>query len=1207
MHWNAEGVYNKKAELEQTLHSRDISICCIQETHLQKDKTFRVRGYQIFRADRQDRNKGGVLTLVRNNINACEVKSYLQGPEYHELKIKAKSTELNLVNFYCPNDRPLSLDTVEVTDSRFLMVGDFNSHSQSWGYAEADRRGNEVEDWQDDHSLILINDPYDPPTFYSRRWRTTTTPDLAFCTEDIHRGIRREVGDQLGGSDHKPVYLTISTEGVGADHPHPRWNYKKAKWDVFAHRTNTLTRNIQVQGRDVNNVVREFNGFILQAAKETIPRGARKEYRPYWSNQLQSLQDELNEARTKAEEQPSQENHERLQQAKAKFLRTKLEATRRSWREKTAALNMEKDGRKLWKITKQLNDEDSRGQKITLEEDGKLLTGKQTADHFARAYEKESNIHVSPSKRREARREQRERANQRTAPDPMKLPITLQELQTALRKLKKKKSPGPDGITNEMLTHLGNTATHKLLEIFNLSWEEGKVPQIWREAIMIPVYKKGKDRKIASSYRPISLTSCVVKTMERIVNTRLMWYLETEDILSEEQAGFRQFRCTEDQTTYLAQEIEDAFQEQKVLFATWIDLQKAFDKVWTEGLLVKLQRCGIADKMLRWITSFLDNRRARVTVDNQRSKKFLIRHGVPQGGVVSPTLFLIFIDDLLAELPRGIKAALYADDLVLWCVEEHATTATYRMQMAADKLAAWADDWCISINKEKSSTTLFTLSTKQQAGAIKLGETKLKNDNEPTYLGVTFDKRQTWKPHVQKAEAKGKRKMAILRKLAGTTWGANERIMKTVYEGAIRPQLEYGSTAWSTSAKTNQQALDRVQNQALRLITGAMKTTPIQAMEKVTGIQPLQERRDTKILLQAEKFRCQNKHPMNQKVEGLTKNRLKRSSFVHDSKRLRRAHISHLPAKTLPPTLHQSRPWCDTSENKRLTICPTLPQVNPGATQGPAVKCALTRALIDESYPGEAWVQVYTDGSATQAVTDGGAGVYLRYPDGQTETVAMPTGKHCSNYSAEVQALMAAASVVQRASSEFQQVVFLTDALSVLEALSNNKEPHLMEALQSISESRRVVLQWVPAHCGVPGNEAADRLAKKGARESQPDRDLTYREKCTLIKTARKPAIEKDDYHRLTRQEQVLLIRLRTGHNRLNSHMFRKLGLAPSPNCSCGTGEQTAEHILQQCPNLREQRKTVWPADTPLHTKLYGCLQDLRGTAHFIHITGLLV
>ena len=106
--------------------------------------------------------------------------------------------------------------------------------------------------------------------------------------------------------------------------------------------------------------------------------------------------------------------------------------------------------------------------------------------------------------------------------------------------------------------------------------------------------------------------------MEGIVNKRLMWYLETEDLLSQEQAGFRQFRRTEDQATYISQEVEDAFQEQKAVLATWIDLQKAFDKVYTDGLIVKMQRYVIADKMLRWVTSLHHNRRARVVVDNKK-------------------------------------------------------------------------------------------------------------------------------------------------------------------------------------------------------------------------------------------------------------------------------------------------------------------------------------------------------------------------------------------------------------------------------------------------------------------------------------------------------------------------------------------------------------------------------------------------------------
>ena len=130
--------------------------------------------------------------------------------------------------------------------------------------------------------------------------------------------------------------------------------------------------------------------------------------------------------------------------------------------------------------------------------------------------------------------------------------------------------------------------------------------------------------------------------------------------------------------------------------------------------------------------------------------------------------------------------------------------------MAVDKLNSWTEKLCVAVNRDKSSTTLFTLVPKQKAGTITLAGTPLKEDQGATYLGITFDKRQTWKQHIAKAEAKARRRMAILRKLAGTTCLASEKVLKTVYQGTVRPHLEYGSTASSTTVATNQQALDKI-------------------------------------------------------------------------------------------------------------------------------------------------------------------------------------------------------------------------------------------------------------------------------------------------------------------------------------------------------------------------------------------------------------
>ncbi|KAK7102290.1 hypothetical protein V1264_020529 [Littorina saxatilis] len=223
---------------------------------------------------------------------------------------------------------------------------------------------------------------------------------------------------------------------------------------------------------------------------------------------------------------------------------------------------------------------------------------------------------------------------------------------------------------------------------------------------MVPIHKKGKDRAKVDSYRPISLTSCVGKLMERLINTRLTWHLEKNNTFSPEQAGFRQHRSTEDQVTYISQKIEDGYQDKKHTLTIWIDMEKAFDKVWKEGLKLKLQKSGVAGCMFQWICQYLNNRKAKVHVSGQYSRKKTLKDGVPQGGVLSPTLFLVFINDIVKDLPRNVHGAIYADDLALWCSEEHITTANYRMQEALKVLEDWTKRWLVNINTRKTTYTI---------------------------------------------------------------------------------------------------------------------------------------------------------------------------------------------------------------------------------------------------------------------------------------------------------------------------------------------------------------------------------------------------------------------------------------------------------------------------------------------------------------------
>ncbi|PVD27236.1 hypothetical protein C0Q70_12391 [Pomacea canaliculata] len=310
LQWNAEGVYNKKLALTERLHAEKIDVACIQETHLNPNHRFTIRGYQTFRMDREGRHKGGVLILVKNNIPARDFQvDTNQQAEINGVKITVDSTVLTIFNLYCPPDKELSLQTLDIPAENCLAVGDFNSHSTCWGYDETDNRGEEVEDWQIDSKMILLNDPEDPPTFFSRRWVSSTTPDLAFATDDLSKKTTRGVQNQLGGSDHRPVKLAINLQYRPQDSKtFPRWNYKKANWDTFVSLSDQYTKGIRVADQNINRAIDAFNKAILKAASEAIPRGARKNYRPYWTEELQELEDEVSKIREKVENDPTIEN-----------------------------------------------------------------------------------------------------------------------------------------------------------------------------------------------------------------------------------------------------------------------------------------------------------------------------------------------------------------------------------------------------------------------------------------------------------------------------------------------------------------------------------------------------------------------------------------------------------------------------------------------------------------------------------------------------------------------------------------------------------------------------------------------------------------------------------------------------------------------------------------------------------------------------------
>ena len=271
-------------------------------------------------------------------------------------------------------------------------------------------------------------------------------------------------------------------------------------------------------------------------------------------------------------------------------------------------------------------------------------------------------------------------------------------------------------------------------------------------------------------------------------------------------------------------------------------------------------------------------------------------------------------------------------------------------------------------------------------------------------------------------------------------------------------------------------------------------------------------------------------------------------------------------------------------------------------------KKLLTLSHIDDFYPQDTWIRIYTDGSATDVIQDGGAGSIIYLPNGDTIESETATGKHCTTYATEVKALsQGAQAILYIVGNHKEDVVFITDAKSVLDALAHHRKYELRVKLSKLIESRRVVLQWIPAHCGISGNEKADERAKRGANMQQKNLPITIKQKKTIINNMFQVKKIHDDNHKLDRAGQVILIRLCTGHNRLNAHMNKKMKLVLSSMCICNIEDQTTEHIPQRCPNHTNIRNHLWPNNTTLQQKLYGTLEELRRTVSFIQQSGLSV
>ena len=415
-------------------------------------------------------------------------------------------------------------------------------------------------------------------------------------------------------------------------------------------------------------------------------------------------------------------------------------------------------------------------------------------------------------------------------------PFTLAEFHAAASNLSSSTATGPDKVAYPMLKHLPRSGMDFLLHIFNLSWSLHSFPSIWKTSSIIPIHKMGKPLNSPASFRLISLTSCVSKLFERIILSHL-FFLESNSILSPRQAGFRPGRSTLDQILYLSQSISDGFNKprpgSRTILST-IDFSKAFDSVWHLVLFHKLISAGLPPCFARWTQSFLFDRRVSVVYQNHKSRSFRVRRGVPQGSVLGPVLFSLFINDLPASLPSSISCSLYADDLVIWSSSPSVPTAVEATQGALFRL----ERWCLPLNPSKCEASFFSVD-RHQAKLLLLGS-RLDFNPTPTFLGVTFDRTLSFSKHVSSLKAKFFPRLKALRCISASSWGPSKESLSVLCKSFLRSLLTYALPGWFPFlSATNLIKLERLHQAASRAITGCLSSSPIPLLLPEASLPPL--------------------------------------------------------------------------------------------------------------------------------------------------------------------------------------------------------------------------------------------------------------------------------------------------------------------------------------------------------------------------------
>jgi hypothetical protein len=803
---NIQSIMPKMDELLSIAKHSKYDIIALNETWLDMNgkhliAEISIPNYKMFYVDKPTPTKrgGGSIMYVRDYLNPIIKRTTATNTsEIIHLEIQPQhGTIIKIVLIYRKTTIPAALDDIfysqlediVTTNHETVIMGDFNLPNIDWTTLQAPAPGNKLLNFVNDNNLRQ---------HVLQATRQQNILDLVISTEiDLIQNVC--ILDKLG--DHQMIEFEIKCLARTTEINRYNYDFRRANFDALCDEVDNHDFEELFENRNAEECFILLKNKILEASRTHIPQKKINMNRPSWLNNavLVAISNRLR-AYKENKQNPS-EATERLFTANKRQVKRILKTSKRKKEKEVSRIAKTNPKRFYAYVNERRIIRESIGP--LLDTEGDLRTTDQEMatvmnNYFSSVFTRERLDNIPAVDEVQQLPHVLENINFRT-----------QDVQEQLVKLNIYKSTGPDLLHPRILRVLSEIISLPMAVIMNQSMTTGVVPGDWRTANVTAIHKKA-DKQNPGNYRPISLTSVAGKTMERMIKTVITSHLETNNLLKNTQHGFRNKRsCLSNLLDFFGR-VTEIYDQEKAVDLIYLDFQKAFDKVPHERLMRKVEAHGIIGNVSQWIRNWLSNRKQRVSINSKTSEWAPVTSGVPQGSVLGPLLFIIYINDLDNEILS--KISKFADDTKL-CHRALTVGDQLRLQNDLNKLVEWADKWQMNFNVDKC--TVVHLGCHNREYNYTMGGNQLAEVEQQRDLGIIINKDLKWDKQV---ETSYKKAMKALGLIARNFHYKSKDIMLPLYTSLVRPHLEFAVQFWSPHLRRDIIKLEKIQHKATKMI-----------------------------------------------------------------------------------------------------------------------------------------------------------------------------------------------------------------------------------------------------------------------------------------------------------------------------------------------------------------------------------------------------